>query len=185
MNRVVTRLQGACINVGRTHCRVLSAATANSQDVQLTLALLKPDLLANAESVDRIIREIQSTAGMEIAHRKQIFWTRKEAERFYDEHRGRFFFNRLVGYMTSGPIEAMALRGPRAIAQWREMLGATHPVRMRVLKPTTLRARYGLTDTRNSFHGSDSMESAEKELSFVFGSRVYRELMEGRAGNSE
>ncbi|KAJ2908721.1 hypothetical protein GGI21_002604 [Coemansia aciculifera] len=141
-----------------------------------TLALLKPDLLANPQTVAEIISEIQRTPGLQIARRAQVFWTREEAERFYDEHRGRFFFRRLVDYMTSGPIEALALRGPTAVTLWRQMMGSTHPVRMRVTNAGCLRARYGLTDTRNSFHGSDSPQSAARELRLVFGEQIIREM---------
>ncbi|KAJ2336743.1 hypothetical protein GGI00_000662, partial [Coemansia sp. RSA 2681] len=123
-----------------------------------------------------IVAEIQQTPGLQIVKRAQLFWTQEEAERFYEEHRSRFFFRRLVDYMTSGPIEALALRGPQAITLWRQMMGSTHPVRMRVTNGSCLRARYGLTDTRNSFHGSDSPESAARELKLAFGEQVLREI---------
>ncbi|ORX69892.1 nucleoside diphosphate kinase [Linderina pennispora] len=148
--------------------RTLSTKAVSAQP-QLTLALLKPDLLANPSAVQQIIHEISANPALSIIHQKTDFWTTARATQFYSEHQGRFFFGRLVGYMTSGPILAMALRGPHAIADWRAMLGLTHPVRMRLAQPASLRARFGLTDTRNSFHGSDSMQSAERELRFVFG----------------
>ncbi|KAJ1821614.1 hypothetical protein GGH91_000944 [Coemansia sp. RSA 2671] len=152
-----------------------SLTTAPHRDL-LTLALLKPDLLADPQTVERIVEEIRRTPGLQIVESAQLFWTREQAEEFYDEHRGRFFYNRLVDYMTSGPMQALALRGPQAITKWREMMGSTHPVRMRVLNGACLRARYGLTDTRNSFHGSDSPASAARELAFVFGKQTLEEL---------
>ncbi|KAJ2746906.1 hypothetical protein GGI20_000985 [Coemansia sp. BCRC 34301] len=149
-------------------------STHNAPRELLTLALLKPDLLANPQTANDIVAEIQQTPGLRIVKRAQLFWTREEAEQFYDEHRGRFFFRRLVDYMTSGPVEALALRGPQAVALWRQMMGSTHPVRMRVTNGSCLRARYGLIDTRNSFHGSDSPQSAARELRLVFGEHVFR-----------
>ncbi|KAJ2387095.1 hypothetical protein GGI23_006354 [Coemansia sp. RSA 2559] len=137
---------------------------------EITLALLKPDLLANPVFVESILSEIRNNRhGIAIHRHKRVFWTQDQARAFYAEHKGRFFYDRLVWYMTSGPFEAMALRGPGAIAWWRKEMGATRPVQMRIANPSCLRARYGLTDTRNSFHGSDSTESAQRELSFVFG----------------
>ncbi|KAJ2730201.1 hypothetical protein IW152_005356 [Coemansia sp. BCRC 34962] len=149
--------------------------TAAPRDL-LTLALLKPDLLADPQTVDSIVEEIRRTPGLRIVKSTQLFWTREQAEKFYNEHRNRFFYSRLVDYMTSGPMQALALRGPQAIALWREMMGSTHPVRMRVLNGACLRARYGLTDTRNSFHGSDSPASAACELAFVFGKQTLEEI---------
>ncbi|KAJ1997631.1 hypothetical protein H4R26_005762 [Coemansia thaxteri] len=153
-----------------------AALAAKGLHDSVTLALLKPDLLASPHTVRNIVGEIQRTPGLRIVGRAGLFWTRAQAEAFYHEHSGRFFFRRLVAYMTSGPIEALALRGPRAVARWREMMGSTHPVRMRVANPACLRARYGLTDTRNSFHGSDSPASAARELAFVFGEQALREM---------
>ncbi|KAJ2555401.1 hypothetical protein EV175_002276 [Coemansia sp. RSA 1933] len=138
---------------------------------QVTLALLKPDLLANPEFVKSIVTEISSNRhGISILRRKTVFWSQEQARLFYAEHRGRFFYDRLVRYMTSGPFEALALAGPGSISWWRQEMGSTHPARMRITNPLCLRARYGLTDTRNSFHGSDSPESALRELSLIFGS---------------
>ncbi|KAI7834005.1 nucleoside diphosphate kinase, partial [Kickxella alabastrina] len=134
---------------------------------EVTLALLKPDLLMDPASIHTILEEIHSH-NIHITRRKTLQWTRAEAEQFYNEHQGRFFFNRLVGYMTSGPLMALELSGPGVISKWRGMLGSTHPVRMRVERPKCLRARFGLTDTRNAFHGSDSLEAAKRELKFIF-----------------
>ncbi|KAJ2252957.1 hypothetical protein GGI13_002977 [Coemansia sp. RSA 455] len=151
--------------------RHIHAVASGPRDL-VTLALLKPDLLANPQTVENIIDEIKRTPGLQIVKRAELFWTQEQAEQFYDEHRNRFFYRRLVDYMTSGPMQALALRGPQAITVWREMMGSTHPVRMRVFNGTCLRARYGLTDTRNSFHGSDSPASAARELAFVFGEQA-------------
>ncbi|KAJ2517379.1 drs2 neo1 protein [Coemansia sp. RSA 2049] len=142
---------------------------------ETTLALLKPDVLANPAFVDAIVRDITANrCRVTILGRKRLAWTRTQACAFYQEHRARFFYDRLVGYMTSGPFEALALRGPDAVAWWRREMGSTRPAQMRISNPECLRARYGLTDTRNSFHGSDSVESARRELAFVFGNHSFR-----------
>ncbi|KAJ1663937.1 hypothetical protein EV178_004559 [Coemansia sp. RSA 1646] len=79
---------------------------------EITLALLKPDLLANPEFVKSIINEIRNNRkGIRILQRKRVFWTQDQARSFYAEHSERFFYGRLVSYMTSGPFEAMALGG--------------------------------------------------------------------------
>ncbi|KAI9474935.1 nucleoside diphosphate kinase, partial [Coemansia mojavensis] len=89
-------------------------------------------------------------------------------QKFYAEHLGKPFYPRLISYMTSGPILALALTKQGAIREWREMIGSTRPAQMRIENPRTLRAQFGLTDTRNSFHGSDSADSASRELEFFF-----------------
>ncbi|KAJ2090111.1 hypothetical protein IW138_002921 [Coemansia sp. RSA 986] len=95
---------------------------------EITLALLKPDLLANPEFVKSIINEIRNNRkGIRILQRKRVFWTQDQARSFYAEHSERFFYGRLVSYMTSGPFEAMALGGPGAISWWRQEMGSTHP----------------------------------------------------------
>ncbi|CAO3595083.1 unnamed protein product [Absidia cylindrospora] len=70
--------------------------------------------------------------------------------------------------MTSGPFQAYILSSSDAIKKWRSLIGPTHPVRARIHQPDTLRALYGLTDTRNSFHGSDSDHNARQEIQFFF-----------------
>lgn len=134
---------------------------------QQTLALLKPDLLANPYWVQQILKEIRSTPGIRIVNQKQIHWTPSQAQEFYHLHQHKFFYRRLITYMTSGPLLALRLEGPEVIGRWRQMIGSTHPIRSRLHSSNCLRARYGLTDTRNSFHGSDSVESAVVELKFI------------------
>ncbi|KAI9317276.1 nucleoside diphosphate kinase [Dichotomocladium elegans] len=120
---------------------------------QLTLALLKPDICADASLPPKIYDAIRAK-NMTILKRQQMLWTQEDAGAFYAEHKGKFFYERLCGYMTSGPFQALVLSSPNAIKEWRALIGPTHPVRARIHQPETLRALYGLTDTRNSFHGS-------------------------------
>lgn len=97
-----------------------------------------------------------------VAQKDLARWPEADVERFYGEHFGRFFYPRLVHYMGSGPISAVILKGPNAIAAWRELIGPTHLLKARETKDC-LRGAFAISDTKNSFHGSDSVESAEKE----------------------
>jgi nucleoside-diphosphate kinase len=105
---------------------------------QLTLALFKPDLSANRHVVhsllahythrDGVVQAKSSASFALVAHRK-IQWRHHDAETFYQEHRGRFFYQRLCGYMSSGPFHALVLGGENAIADWRKLIGPTHVTR--------------------------------------------------------
>ncbi|XP_072558727.1 nucleoside diphosphate kinase 6 isoform X3 [Paramormyrops kingsleyae] len=91
---------------------------------------------------------------------------------------GRFFYQRLVEYMSSGPMQAYILARDDAISRWRELMGPTKVFRARYTSPSSMRALYGLTDTRNTTHGSDSVESAHREIAFFFPEFNVREWME-------
>ncbi|KAL0073899.1 nucleoside diphosphate kinase [Phycomyces blakesleeanus] len=134
---------------------------------QLTLALLKPDICASQKLQVRVHEAIEAQ-NIKIVSQRPVLWTKEEAGAFYAEHKGKFFYDRLCGYMTSGPFQALVLSSPDAIKEWRALIGPTHPCRARIHQPTTLRALYGLSDTRNSFHGSDSDETAKNEIAFFF-----------------
>lgn len=71
-------------------------------------------------------------------------------------------------HASTSPMLALALYGPNAIQAWRDMIGPTHVYRSQWTHPQTLRAKYGLSDTRNGFHGSDSVDNARKELGMIF-----------------
>ncbi|KAJ1981632.1 hypothetical protein H4R35_000631 [Dimargaris xerosporica] len=133
-----------------------------------TLGLLKPDITANPVFLDQVLAQIRNHPTLSIAHQKAVHWSAQDAQSFYAEHRGKFFYQRLCDYMTSGPFTALILEGPDAIRNWRSLIGPTHPIRARLSQPQTLRAQFGLTDTRNSFHGSDSYDTALREIKFFF-----------------
>ncbi|RKP10502.1 nucleoside diphosphate kinase [Thamnocephalis sphaerospora] len=137
------------------------AKTVRVARPQLTLALLKPDLCADAARVKAVYRAIDD-ASLTRLHTRDVLWRPSGAEAFYAEHRGRFFYERL------GPFQALVLGGDDAIKRWRALIGPTHPIRARVNAPESLRSCYGLTDTRNSFHGSDSPDTARREIAFFF-----------------
>lgn len=95
-------------------------------------------------------------------------WSLEDAAAFYAEHKGRFYYDRLLLGMTTGPAIGLALAGPNAIREWRQLIGPTKAYRAPWEAPGTLRAEYGLGDSRNGFHGSDAISSALHELSIVF-----------------
>jgi len=134
---------------------------------EITLGILKPTVCSSHSCVQEVIRSLKGT-NLAIARSRKLFWKRSEAERFYGEHKGRFYFPRLVEHAMSGPSLALALHGPDAIARWRTLIGPTHAYRAAWTQPETLRGQYGVSDTRNGFHGSSSMTEAFKELSQVF-----------------
>ena len=92
-------------------------------------------------------------------------WQRSVAEEHYAEHSARPFFGELVDFITSGPLVALALEGPSAIATVRTMMGATNPLDS---APGTIRGDYALVLSENIVHGSDSPESAARELPLYF-----------------
>ncbi|CAO1619847.1 unnamed protein product [Jaminaea pallidilutea] len=142
---------------------------AKEGPLQLTLALFKPTLCSYQPDVSAVLRHIKRSQ-LDIVRTTKQFWTRQEAADFYKEHEGKFYYPRLVASMSSGPSMALALAGPNAIERWRAMLGPTKVYRGKWEEPhpVGLRAMYGISDTRNGFHGSDSPESAKRELGFVF-----------------
>ncbi|KAJ9056943.1 hypothetical protein DSO57_1027310 [Entomophthora muscae] len=123
-------------------------------NLQYTLALLKPDLFTQPHCVKAVLNEFIPMNGLKIVIQKTVSWSVKDAQYFYAEHRGKYFFQRLTDYLSSGPFFALVLQGPDAISKWRKLIGPTRPDKARIHHPETLRAHFGLTDTRNSFHGS-------------------------------
>ncbi|GAM27277.1 hypothetical protein SAMD00019534_104520, partial [Acytostelium subglobosum LB1] len=134
-----------------------------------TLAIIKPDVLVKQpHNIGTILKRIESKYN--IVQRKQLELSLSDAERFYNDHRGKFFFERLVGFMTSGPIIPLVLSEKNtevdSIKSWREFIGPTHAENAR--KVQCLRGEFGTSDTWNGFHGSGSPDEAIKEISFFF-----------------
>lgn len=90
------------------------------------------------------------------------------AKKFYSEHREKFFFQRLITFMSCSPIYAMILAKHDAIVSWRSLIGKTHVYRTIYSNPTSLRSKFGITDTRNAVHGSDSEATVSREASYFF-----------------
>ncbi|XP_020775410.1 nucleoside diphosphate kinase 6 [Boleophthalmus pectinirostris] len=142
-------------------------ASRLSRVLQLTLAVIKPDAFAHPLILETLHEKILENNFI-IVRRKDLIWKKENSEMFYAEHSGRFFYQRLVEFMSSGPMRAYVLARDDAIHHWREMMGPTKVFRARHTSPDTIRGQFGLTDTRNTTHGSDSVESAHKEIKFFF-----------------
>lgn len=131
--------------------------------MERTLAIIKPDAVSRKLTGD-IIKRIEG-AGLSLAALKLKHLTRAEAERFYDVHKERPFFGGLCDYMTSGAVVIAVLAGERAIARWRELMGATDPAKA---EAGTIRKDFGVDVEKNSSHGSDAPETAAQEIAFFF-----------------
>jgi nucleoside-diphosphate kinase len=128
-----------------------------------TLVLIKPDGVRRGlagEVLSRIERK-----GLRIVAMDMRVVGRDLAETHYAEHAGKPFYGSLVEFITSGPLVAMVVEGPRAIEAFRALAGATDPVKA---TPGTIRGDYALEVQDNIVHGSDSPDSAEREIKIFF-----------------
>ncbi|XP_028997595.1 nucleoside diphosphate kinase 6 isoform X2 [Betta splendens] len=148
-----------------------------SKVLQLTLAVIKPDAVAHPLMLQTLHQTILDNHFV-IVRCKDLVWRRQDSERFYAEHSERFFYQRLVEFMSSGPMRAYILARDDAIHQWRQLMGPTKVFRARYTSPLSIRGQFGLTDTRNTTHGSDSVESAQREINFFFPDFRVEEWME-------
>ena len=128
-----------------------------------TFSIIKPD--ATARNLTGVINAEIEAAGLRIVAQKRVKMTREQAERFYGEHKGKPFFEELVSFMCSAPIIVQVLEGDDAINGYREIMGATDPAQA---ENGTLRAEFGESKGHNSVHGSDSPESAAREIAQWF-----------------
>ncbi len=131
--------------------------------VERTLSIIKPDAVAK-----NVIGQIYSrfeNAGLQIVAAKMKQLSKADAEGFYAEHEGRPFFNDLVEFMTSGPVTVQVLEGEGAIAKNRDLMGATNP---QEADAGTIRADFANSIDANAVHGSDSPESAAREIAYFF-----------------
>ena len=131
--------------------------------MEKTLVLLKPDAVQRG-LCGEIIGRLERT-GLKIVGMKLMQVSEDLANRHYGEHVGKPFFDGLVGFITSGPIVAMAFEGNNAVSIVRKTMGATNPADS---PPGSIRGDFGVDIGRNLVHGSDSPESAVRELSLFF-----------------
>ncbi|MBX3383847.1 MAG: nucleoside-diphosphate kinase [Phycisphaeraceae bacterium] len=134
------------------------------QDMETTLILLKPDAVQRG-LMGRIISRFEEK-GLQIVGCKLMQISPELAARHYEAHKERPFYAGLVRFMTSSPVLALALRGNGAITIARNMMGATFGSKA---NPGTIRGDFGVSNSFNLIHGSDSPEAAERELTLFFG----------------
>jgi nucleoside-diphosphate kinase len=128
-----------------------------------TCVLVKPDGVCK-HKIGKAIDGLE-TAGLKLVGLKLTRLSRAQAETFYQEHADKPFYGPLITFMTAAPITAMAWEGQAAVQTARHLMGATDPAKA---KPATLRRDYGTDNRYNFIHGSDSPESAAREIQFFF-----------------
>ena len=133
------------------------------KNLETTLILIKPDGVQRG-LMGQIISRIEQK-GLQIRGMKLMNVTEEIAGRHYGEHVGKPFFDSLVQFITSSPVVAMAVTGDNAVQVMRTIMGATNPQES---SPGTIRGDFGMTIGLNLIHGSDSVESAERELGIFF-----------------
>ena len=131
--------------------------------MQTTFSMIKPD--ATAKNVTGAINAMIENAGIRIIAQKRIQMTPAQAGQFYAEHQGKPFYDGLVEMMSSGPIVVQVLQGEDVIKRYRALMGATNPANA---EEGTIRKTFGGELPYNAVHGSDSPESASREISFFF-----------------
>jgi nucleoside-diphosphate kinase len=132
--------------------------------METTLVIIKPDAVERGLAGE-IISRIEGK-GLSIVDGRFFTIDRDLAHRHYAEHTSQPFFGDLIDFITSGPVLALAVRGPKAVEVVRALMGPTNPLDA---PPGTIRGDYGIEITRNLVHGSDSTESARRELDLFFG----------------
>lgn len=131
--------------------------------MERTLAIIKPDAVASKHTGNII--DIIENNDFNIVRMYKTRLTRDQAERFYDVHKGKSFFEELVSMMISGPIIVLALEKDGAVKAWRDLMGDTNPANA---APGTIRNLYGTSIGSNATHGSDAQATAVQELAFFF-----------------
>ena len=132
-------------------------------NLEQTLSIIKPD--AVERNLAEEIKNEFKTNGFIIKNEKKIKLEKSEAEKFYQVHQSKPFYNDLCTYLSSGPIVVMILEKTNAILENRKLMGATDPLKA---DEGTLRKKYGISIDKNSVHGSDSDENAKIEIDFFF-----------------
>ena len=131
--------------------------------IERTLSIIKPDATSK-NIIGKIIDRFEDN-GLKVVAGKLIHMDQAKAAGFYAEHEGKPFFPNLVEYMTSAPVFVQVLEGDNAVLKNRELMGATNPSEA---DPGTIRADFAETIDANAVHGSDSTDSAAREISYFF-----------------
>ena len=131
--------------------------------LERTLSIIKPD--ATRRNLTGLINAKFENAGLKIIAQKRLQLTRSMAEKFYEIHKDRPFFNDLVNFMISGSVVVQVLEGDNAVKLNRDVMGATNPDDA---EDGTIRKEFAESIEANSVHGSDSLENAKNEISFFF-----------------
>ena len=131
--------------------------------MQNTLSIIKPDAVKKGYT-EQICARIEDY-GLDIVLKKELLLTRNQAEGFYAEHKEKPFFEALINFMTSGPVQVQVLEGKEAISRYRSLMGSTNP---KEADPGTLRHDFAESIDANAVHGSDSIESAAREVAYFF-----------------
>ena len=131
--------------------------------IENTLSIIKPD--ATKRNITGSINAKFEEAGLIIIAQKRLQMNKDMAQKFYEIHKDRPFFNDLVDFMISGPVIAQVLRGENAVKSNRDIMGATNP---KEAEKGTIRNEFAESIEANSVHGSDSIENAKSEIAFFF-----------------
>jgi len=131
--------------------------------MEMTLSIIKPDAVKK-NVLGKIINRFEENH-LKIVACKMVHLSKEEAERFYEIHRGKPFYEELVTFMSCGPILIQVLMGEDAVQKNRKIMGATDPKKAEI---GTIRKEFATDVGKNAVHGSDSKENAQKEISFFF-----------------
>jgi nucleoside-diphosphate kinase len=131
--------------------------------MERTLILVKPDAFARNLTGEIIARFERK--GLRLIALNLLTMTHELAERHYAEHVGKSFFEELVEFITSGPLVSLVLEGEQAVAAARQVIGATNPIEA---SPGSIRGDFAIAVGQNMVHGSDSPESAAREVALFF-----------------
>ena len=131
--------------------------------VQRTFSIIKPDAV-NRNLIGEITARLEKS-GLSVIASKMLHLTTEQAAGFYAEHEGKPFYETLITNMTAGPIIVQVLEGEDAVAKNREVMGTTDPEKA---VPGTIRKDFAVSMQKNSVHGSDSPESAAREIAYFF-----------------
>jgi nucleoside-diphosphate kinase len=138
--------------------------------IERTLSIIKPDGVSK-NVIGEIIKRFEAN-GLRIAAMKMIHATKEMCGKFYDVHKDKPFYHSLIDFMSSQPIVVMVLEGENAIQKNREIMGVTDPAKA---EKGTIRRDFGTNVEKNAVHGSDSPETAKREIQFFFNeSEIYR-----------